>query len=173
MTGTGDMAPLSSIVSISICTSLFWDLLSWGSRDVYSWIGWLRNGILKPFTKSNIVGSLVMSFQFSRKYLSLPANGTFGISFLQNNCFITGCTSLKSFSRTSAMSIETMLGFCKLTISATFLLEIETPSSRRLRTCAVIAPSWTSVVVVVLTTSGEGNSSPHSPPPFLSLLVFD
>ena len=60
------------------------------------WEGFYLKGIWSPCVMPNIFGSLVNSFQDFRKYLSLPARGTWGIFIPWNRFFMNGSTFCKS-----------------------------------------------------------------------------
>ena len=65
--------------------------------DIWAWCGTLSwNGSsyksINPDTHSNIFGSLLRIFQFSKKYCSLPATENFPISPFRRRCTTRECT---------------------------------------------------------------------------------
>ena len=78
-------------------TNSFLSRITIGWEGIFDWKGFEWNGILYPFTMSNILGSCAIFIQAPIKCFNLPANGMCGILFDKNNFFINGCTFLDSF----------------------------------------------------------------------------
>ena len=104
-------------VSISFCCSR--PVTKW--KGIFDLKGFLWKGITQPSTKFRILWSLVIFFQAFEKCFSLPAIGTSGSLFEDNNLFINGWTfsysNFKLISGTKSMLKKVLLEECIFTIS--------------------------------------------------------